>query len=139
MRSIALILISYALLACSENVPTMPSPVAQETQAIIGEAQSGMVVIGTLAPFGSWEFELAPTYTRNASLRQRAANALRNKKISLEVAKSILTITDKVRALLDMATRETTDGKPTPSARTKLNDAAALIAQGERQLEGTQR
>lgn len=133
MRTLALICV-LALAACA----TPPKPALAPTQSIAAQASGGIVAIGTLAPFGSWEFELAPSYTRGASIRALAAARLRSGKIHSNIAVNVQAICDEARKQLDAAARETDNGQPTPAAREKLETVKRVLAAAAQMLEPKQ-
>lgn len=126
MRTLTL-LILLTLTACA----------AQPSQPIQAHAAGGILAVGTLAPFGSWEFELAPGYTRSASIRARTESRLSRGAIHSNTARNVQALCDQARALLDAATTQTADGKPTPAAREKLKAAQSLLDRAAHLVEGT--
>lgn len=64
---------------------------------------TGIELIGTLAPLGSFEWKAAPTYTQNAALRRRAAGLLRAGRIDVAAAQRVQERADLVRSRLDQA------------------------------------
>lgn len=120
MRAL-LILIAAALLAACALAPVQPIQAA---------AQGKVAGFGTLADFGSWEFELAPAYTRLAVLRHRAARQLDERRIALDVAVTVQDLADRARALLDLSRRGNAK-QPTLEQRAQLSAAVLLIADAE--------
>lgn len=114
-----ILMICAALLLCACASP-VPIKAASHTNAI-GAA--------TLAPWGSFEFQLAPSYTHNAILRQQAAAALVSHRIDSGQARRILSLTDAARAALDRARK--TDSVDYLSIATAAQDAADRILKGK--------
>lgn len=126
MRKSKLLLVVGAMALASAAFAT-PAPVtATATASVVGFA--------TAAPWGTWQAELAPAYTRLAALRHRAARALEARSISVSVAIEIQAKADIARARLDASRRgELVD--PTPIQRQALADAIRQIEQAEQLLE----
>lgn len=103
---------------------------AGQAQAAPLEAQSrgGIVAFGTLAEFGTWEMELAPAYTRLASLRHNAARRLESGAITVATAVEIQLIADDARRALDES-RRGLKTSPTEAQRRRLEDARQRITQ----------
>lgn len=119
-----LILLFLALAGCA----------AQPVQPITGAASGGITAFATLAPFGSFEMELAPAYTRLAVLRHNAARQLTQGRITVGAAEDIQAMADAARSSLDAAHAETMDGKEKPTARKNLANAKLLIEDAEKLL-----
>lgn len=102
---------------------------------IKGEARGGPVIFGTVAPFGTFEMQLAPTYTRLAVLRHNSARALREDRITVEQALSIQADADRARAALDKARSTTASGKYNPAAVSALHQAEKIIVDAKKILE----
>lgn len=116
MRTLILLIVAAALGACASN-PSMTSAPARD---------SGVIVSATLAPFGSFEWTIAPDYTRLATTRRQAARALRNGRISVATAEQVQVEADAARAALDEAL--VTDKRAQDAAavaRNELDDALA--------------
>lgn len=126
MRKSKLLLVVGALALASAAFAT-PAPVtATATASVVGFA--------TAAPWGTWQAELAPAYTRLAALRHRAARALEARRIPVAVAIEIQAKADVARARLDASRRgEVVD--PTPIQRQALAEAIRQIEQAEQLLE----
>lgn len=126
MRKSKLLLVAVALALASAAFAT-PSPVtATATASVVGFA--------TAAPWGTWQAELAPAYTRLAALRHRAARALEARSISVSVAIEIQARSDLARSFLDVS-RHGEVVKPTPDQRQALAEAIQQIKQAEQLLE----
>ncbi len=99
------------------------------------ESASGAFIAGTLAPLGSFEYQVAPQYTANAMLRRRAAVNLDRGRITVDVARSILRVTDRTRTALDDAVAADRRGDIV-RARVLLGEAKRALAEGQTTLEG---
>lgn len=93
MRYLIPLAAALALGACASMTP----------QQIAGTASSGLYAAATLARAGTIDEQLAPAYTTNAMVRQRAARALDAGRIDVATARAVLTQTDAARAALDAA------------------------------------
>jgi hypothetical protein len=113
------------LTACS-TAPT-PAPLAASARGSI----SGFA---TLATFGTWEMQLAPAYTRLASIRHRAAAKLDARQITAATALAVQAQADQARAALDRS-RRTDAGEPTPDQRAALAEALRFIDETQSLLE----
>jgi len=89
--------IGVAVLLASSAIAAEP-PMA--SKADVG---TGTTLNATLAPYGSFEFVAAPSYTKLASTRSSAAAALRKREITIGQAQEIQKRADEVRLLLDEA------------------------------------
>lgn len=121
-------LIVMALCALIVGCGSLPS-------GIQGRADSGPVMFGTVAAFGTFEMQIAPSYTRLAVLRHNAARYLRDRRITVERAEFIQASADRARGLLDDAHAMTLDGKPNPAAVAALQQAEQWIVNAEKILE----
>lgn len=126
MRYLMILIASFLLAACA----SAPSPVT-------GVASGGTVAAATLAPWGSFEMELAPGYTANTMLRLQAASALRAGRIPLDTARGVLAATDAARTALDGARALHAVGQP-DAARTQLAAAHRHLADARNILEPAQ-
>src|SRR5574340_1082800 len=91
------ILISaLALAACATTPP--PTPVA--APAKVSAAGSA-----TVAPWGSWEWQIAPLYSTSATLRLRAVKQLEAGRITKGTAVAVQTACDRARTALDASRR----------------------------------
>lgn len=97
MKKILIAALALLLCACA-GAP-------RESAPLTGAASSsgGMAAFATLAPLGSFEWELAPSYTKLAKLRFDTAHRLREHRLPIELAQSVLLRTEVVRSLLDQA------------------------------------
>jgi hypothetical protein len=88
---------SVALIACRQQAPAAleATPPADDATELFAEA--------TLAPVGSFEYQAAPLYTRNAANRHKAAVQLRHHRITAEEAQLAQNKADQIRLLLDRA------------------------------------
>lgn len=124
MRALVIAIV-FALLAGCAQAPATP---------IHAAGQARVTGFGTLADFGSWEFELAPAYTRLAVLRHRAALLLNDRRIGVGTAIAVQDLADRARSMLDRSRRGNT-GQPTAEQRAQLDQARGLIADAEALLE----
>lgn len=125
MRKLLVVLVAlFAIVGC-----------AHESTPISGTVSAGPQMFGTIAPFGSFEMQLAPAYTRLAVLRHNAARALAGGRISVATAQSVQDKADMARIQLDAAHSATLDGKERPEAKQALVDATEWIKQAETALE----
>lgn len=102
MRYLIIALAALVLAGCASTTPI-------EGSAQPGRA-GGVYVVGTLAPWGSFEHRAAPLYTRNAVVRRTAARELERGAITLPAAREVLHLTDEARAVLDAAVRDSAGG-----------------------------
>ena len=119
------ILLCFAVAGCA----------SQPVQPVASAASGGITAFATLAPFGSFEMELAPAYTRLAMLRHNAARQLTQGRITVETAKGLQTKADEARKTLDAAHAWAMDGKERPVARANLENAVILIKQAGEMLK----
>lgn len=96
MRILIAIAAALTLAACATPAPAPPATLAP------APGRAAVVAAATLS-WGPFEDLLAPAYTRNAVVRQRAARALDAGRISVEQARQVLHHTDAARADLDAA------------------------------------
>lgn len=122
MRRLLLIVVAVLGLGACASTP--------QATPMQGAGGARIVGFGTLADFGSWEFELAPTYTRLAVLRHRAARQLNDRRISLAAAVEVQDLADRARALLDLSHRGNAK-QPTLEQRAQLSAAVLLIVDAE--------
>lgn len=131
IRLIALSAVLGLLAAC------VTEQVAQPLEASAAATDDGSYSAATLAPLGSFEWKIAPSYTRNALVRHNTAKALRKQEITLAVASNVLKATDRARTLLDNAIAADAR-KDVVSAENLAKAAADVIAQAEIILRGVQ-
>ncbi|MCC7082184.1 MAG: hypothetical protein IT530_16045 [Burkholderiales bacterium] len=104
---------------------------------IQGEARpgrQGMFAVATLAPWGTFEHELAAAYTRLAVLRRTAARQLDAQRLPLQQAIDVQTRADIARTLLDEARVFDARGAP-DDARRKLAEALRAVDYAAAALE----
>ena len=92
MRLMILCATALALSACAST----PAQIATTAQ-IASTAQAGLYAAATLARAGTIDEQLAPAYTQNAMVRQRAARLLDAGRIDVAIARRVLTQTDAAR------------------------------------------
>ena len=122
MKHVIALLLAATLTACA----------TQTTAPLISAAPvaRGVQFFGTLAPLGSFEWQIAPAYTRNAALRHRAAALLDARRITIEQAREVLTHTDRARMALDAAVKLDARGH-TDGRAAALGDAARNLQHAE--------
>lgn len=106
-RILILIAAALALAACAGPTAPLSSVPARDT---------GVIVSATLAPLGSFEWQVAPDYTRLATTRRLAARALTNGRISIATAEQVQTEADAARSALDEAVRVAPTSRATAEA-----------------------
>jgi|GEM_PF-2196434 len=117
-------------------VSVLLSGTAMAANPIDAQADAGGIDLSaTLAPFNSFEWQAAPSFTQLAVKRRQATAALRKGAISIEQFESVLKQTDRIRSLLDQALeacgQNDRTGKCTKSTRTAqrlLDQANAELA-----------
>lgn len=124
MRILIIAASAMALSACQGMTP----------QQMAGTASSGLYAAATLARAGTIDEQLAPAYTTNAMVRQRAARALGAGRIDVATARAVLTQTDAARAALDAARSSTAPALATAH----LTVARHHIAAAEKLMETPQ-
>ena len=92
--------------------------------------RSGVFVVGTLAPWGSFEHEAAPAYTSLAVARRLAARRLDRQEITVEQATAVQAAADRARAALDAA-RARADSGDRAGATKDLQAAQPLVQQAD--------
>lgn len=117
------IVAAFALAACAGPTAPLTSAPARDT---------GVIVSATLAPLGSFEWTVAPDYTRLATTRRLAARALTNGRISIATAEQVQVEADAARSALDEAVRVAPTSRATAEAlvakaRSSIARAAALL------------
>lgn len=117
MRSLILVAAIALLSACAQTTPLASAP----------ERDSGVIVVGTLAPLGSFEWTVAPDYTRMATTRRIAARLLTQGRITVEVAEQVQAEADAARRLLDEAVAAGGGAANVAQAREHIARAAALV------------
>ena len=102
--------------ACTTTQPLPP-----------GHADAGITLVGSIAPLDSFEWEVAPMYTRLAVLRQRTARLLRDSRIDIAAAVRVQQYADHARGLLDQAVAAELKSKDRNAARATASQAKADI------------
>lgn len=121
MRFLILALAVLALSACSST---------GTLQGAAKPDRSGVFVVGTLAPWGSFEHEAAPAYTSLAVARRLAARRLDRQEITADQAIAVQAAADRARAALDAA-RARADRGDRAGAIGDLRAAQALVQQAD--------
>lgn len=116
MKAALIVAVALALSACA-------SPGAQ--LASVPDRDSGVIVTATLAPLGSFEWTVAPDYTRLATTRRIAARLLAKGRITVETVEQVQQEADAARRLLDEAVKA--GGGDVTQAREHIARAQALI------------
>ena len=114
---------ALALAACAAPTTPLSTSPARDT---------GVIVSATLAPLGSFEWTVAPDYTRLATTRRLAARALTNGRISIATAEQVQAEADAARRALDEAVATAPRNRAVADslvakARESIARAAALL------------
>lgn len=117
MRSMILVAALALLSACAQSTPLASAP----------ERDSGVIVVGTLAPLGSFEWQVAPDYTRLATTRRIAARLLTQGRITVETAEQVQAEADAARRLLDEAVAAGGGAANVAQAREHIARAQKLV------------
>ncbi|GIK83027.1 MAG: hypothetical protein BroJett024_41320 [Alphaproteobacteria bacterium] len=122
-RILILIAAALSLAACAGPTAPLSSAPARDT---------GVIVTATLAPLGSFEWQVAPDYTRLATTRRLAARALTNGRISIATAEQVQVEADAARSALDEAVAAAPRNRAVADslvakARESIARAAALL------------
>lgn len=128
-RSALTALMFCLVVGCASTSP--PVPIALQAEA---KSVGGYSAFGTLAPLGSFEWQMAPSYTRAKVLLHNAAQRFRKGEISLELATEVLNRTDAAHAALDAAVAADANHQPL-LAQQKAAEAGRLILDTEALLE----
>lgn len=119
MKRLTILAAALALSACASS-PAQLGSAAPERDA-------GVIVVGTLAPLGSFEWQVAPDYTRLATTRRLAARLLTNGRITVQTAEQVQVEADAARRLLDEAVAAGGGSANIAQAREAIARAQALI------------
>lgn len=119
MKRLAILAAALALSACA-SAPAQLGSAAPERD-------SGVIVVGTLAPLGSFEWQVAPDYTKLATTRRLAARLLTNGRITVQTAEQVQVEADVARRLLDEAVAAGGGAANVAQAREHIARAAALV------------
>lgn len=95
---------------------------------------AGTFAVATIAPFGSFEFEAAPAYTRLAVARRLAARRLSDGRMTVEHAIAVQAAADDARRALDAAAAAASSGDRA-GARDQLGDAMGKVRRAEKLVE----
>jgi hypothetical protein len=127
MRYFILALITMVLIAvltsCSVESKADGGFKVEPSTAVIG---TGIKAFATLASSGTFEMELAPSYTRLARLRYNAASLLDQNRITVDHAIEIQNGADEIRAVLDYA-RQLDANKNRTGAKIASDKAKTLL------------
>lgn len=91
------------------------------------ERDTGVIAVATLAPLGSFEWQVAPDYTRMAMTRRIAARLLTQGRITVEVAEQVQAEADAARRLLDEAVAAGGGAANVAQAREHIARAQKLV------------
>lgn len=123
IRNLSLLAVGLLLCACAQ-VATQPLPAPAQDSA------DTTFAVATLASIGSFEYEAAPAFTRNAALRHRSAALARAHKIDVDTLKQAIENCDRARAQLSAALKADREHNSV-RAHQLLNDATAIINSAE--------
>lgn len=126
MQLILAVLAAVALAGCASVEHLMTATRSTGGTAVLAAAH--------LAPVGSFEARVAPTYTGLILLRQTTARRLDQGRIDVATAREIQRIADGTRTILDDAVAADRAGE-TSRANANANAAAANVVYGRRLLE----
>ena len=119
--------VALLLCACGTTPAQQPLPAPQESLA------DPTFAVATLASLGSFEFEAAPAFTRNAVLRHRSAALARAGKIGITTLEQAIRNCDSARVKLDAALAADR-ARNAIQAHRLLNEASEIIASAEAAL-----
>lgn len=124
MRIVLIVLALAALSACASS-PLPPSP-----------AGGGVAVVGTLAPLGSFEHEIAPQSTRAEVLAIQTARAIRLGRLDNATGQQIARHLTAARADLAAAIALEAQTRDREAARRRAQPAVQAIEQAAALLRG---
>ena len=110
-------LLALAVTACATVPP--PTPVS-------ATASTKSQGVATIALFGTWEWEIAPSITRVQVLANRATAQIKEGRLSKETATTVLATLEGARDALKAARRGKNE-EPTPENRAALSEAKRLL------------
>lgn len=110
-------LLALAVTACATVPPPVPVSAAASTKS---------AGVATIAQFGTWEWELAPSITRVQVLANRATAQIKEGRLSKETATTVLATLEGARDALKAARRGENE-EPTPENRAALSEAKRLL------------
>jgi len=117
MRFILMSLMALALGACTTN------PLQGEARPA---RSGGVFAVATVAPWGTFEHEAAPAYTRLAVALRVTSNRLTTGRITASQARTVLSTAEATKAVLDAA-RARADRGDREGARVDLADALVQV------------
>ncbi len=117
------------ILAATLIAPLVLASCAQAPVQLASTPQrdTGVIAVATLAPLGSFEWQVAPDYTRLAVTRRLAARLLAQGRISVEVAEQVQVEADAARRLLDAAVAVGSGAANVAQAREHIARAQKLV------------
>jgi hypothetical protein len=128
MRRLLLIVVAVLGLGACASTP--------QATPMQGASGASIVGFGTLADFGSWEFELAPAYTEVEVINHKAKSLLAKHAIDASTAEQIRDLTRSARLLLDKSRRGNKTA-PTNEQRLLLLEARFKLSEARNILETT--
>ncbi len=131
IRLAALAVVFGLLGACASQQEKLPQPL--QAEALSGEL--GSFAAGTLAPLGSFEWQISPSYTQIAVTGHNAARALREKRVAFDTALRVHTTLERAKRLLDDAVAADAK-KDSATANTLAKSGADAIAEANAILRG---
>lgn len=133
---VAVVATMIFLAGCASTAPAPEMEmVTHELQGSADADGMGYFAVGTLAPLGSFEWKIAPSYTRLATVRHNAARALKQHRLTFAEAVDVLDATDRARAALDAAVVADSK-KDSKGAEREAAAGAAAIVEAESILSG---
>lgn len=133
---IVLLVILFVVLAITLGWYCARPTRAQLAQQISfgASAESQVIVIGTLAPLGSFDYETAPLVTRLAVVKRDAAVSLLRDQITREQAEEVQARGDSAYAVIAQATRLCDPAPHTGKCRRPRAKVDELLEEATRQV-----
>lgn len=120
-----------SLLIVAAAVLVSSSALAANPLSAKAESDSGVFVAATLCTAGSFECQVAPSYTKLAVTRRNAAVALRKGAITVVQAQAVQDQADLVRSLLDKSLAACGQNDRTGKCTKNAAEASRLLAQAK--------
>ena len=142
-RSLVIVAALAVCAACSSpaTAPSLAgnadtsSQVTFAPSTVQSSADSGAVAIfATLAPLGSFEWQVAPRYTALAAARHNAAVRLRKGLITVDQAQQVQADADATRKLLDASVAACAQSDRTGQCTKSAAEARRLLAKADAKL-----
>ena len=124
IRALVIAIAALLLAACASN------------QLPAASAGSGAIAVGTLAPLASFEFEIAPQYTRAEVIAQQATRAVRAGHLDSVTAGHILRLLTAARADLNASVALELSSRDREAARRRAQPAVQSIDEAAALLRG---